>query len=113
LNITFRDKKLRELANNDRKAVKELGKIRAERFRLRLYHLYKAETLEDVRNQPGNYHELTGNRKGQWACDLDHPYRLIFEPHEKPIPAKDSGTYVWLEIKGVELIEITNYHKEK
>ena len=34
----------------------------------------------------GHYHELTGDRKGEWACDLDQPYRLIFEPHEKPIP---------------------------
>jgi hypothetical protein len=31
--ITFTDKKLEELANNDRKMVKELGNIRASIFK--------------------------------------------------------------------------------
>ena len=52
------------------------------------------------------------NRKGQWACDLDQPYRLIFEPHENPIPTNEHAQYIWLEIKGVEIVEIVNYHKE-
>ena len=69
-----------------------------------------ADTLEDVRYLPGNYHELTADRKGQWACDLDQPYRLIFQPHENPIPEDENGKYIWIEITGVEILEITNYH---
>ena len=87
-----------------------MGQRRAKLLLLRIGALSAAETLEDVRYLPGNFHELKADRKGQWACDLDQPYRLIFEPHENPIPADDSGRYIWLEIKGVELIEITNYH---
>lgn len=113
MDITFSDRKLQKLANDDRKMLKELGKIRADKFRLRLFQLQNAETLEDVRILPGRYHELTDNRKGQWACDLDQPYRLIFEPHEKPIPTDPDGKYIWFEIKGVEVIEIENYHKER
>jgi len=45
-------------------------------------------------------------------CDLDQPYRLIFEPHENPIPANEHGQYIWLKIAGIEIIEIVNYHKE-
>jgi proteic killer suppression protein len=71
-----------------------------------------AVTLEELRTLPGNYHELIGNRKGQWACDLDQPYRMVFTPHEKPIPQNESSCYVWLEIKGVEIIELINYHQE-
>lgn len=55
MNISFRDKKLKELANDDRKAVKVLGKIMAEKYRLRLYHLHNAATVEDIRNLPGLY----------------------------------------------------------
>ncbi len=44
------------------------------------------------------------------GLDLDQPNRLIFEPHEDPIPTDGAGKYIWLEIKGVEIIEITNYH---
>ena len=46
----------------------------------------------------------------QWSCDLDQPYRLIFVPHENPIPTDGNGKYLWIEIKGVEVLEITNYH---
>ena len=113
MNITFDNKKLQKIVNDDRMIVREFGRIRAEKFKARLEQLMFAQTLEDVRSLPGNYHELTGDRKGQWACDLDQPYRLIFEPHECPIPVNEHGQYIWAEIKGVEIIEIVNYHKEK
>ncbi len=112
MKITFSNKKLKNLANDDRKCLKEMGKIRAGLFRRRLNQLWDAQTLEDVRNLPGNYHELVVNRKGKWACDLDQPYRLVFEPHEKPIPTNEDGVYIWFEIKGVEVIEIIDYHSK-
>lgn len=113
MEITFTDKKFEKLANDDRKLVKEFGKLRADKIKARLAQLRFATTLEEVRNLPGNYHELTNNRKGQWACDLDQPYRLVFTPHENPIPTNEHGQYVWMEITGVEVIEVVNYHKEK
>lgn len=113
MEITFADKTFGKLANDDRKLLKECGKLRAEKIKARLAQLRFATTLEDVRNLPGNYHELTGNRKGQWACDLDQPYRLILTPHSKPIPTNDHGQYVWLEITGIEVVGVINYHKEK
>jgi proteic killer suppression protein len=113
MNITFKSKKLQKAANNDRLLIKEFGKLRAEKIRLRLTQLEDALTLEDVRYLAGNYHELINDRKGQWACDLDQPFRLIFEPHENPIPTDKDGRYIWIEITGVEIIEIVNYHKEK
>lgn len=110
MEITFSNKKLRKIANDDRKMLKELGARRAKLFRRRLTQLSVAKTLEDVRALPGNYHELIGNRKGQWACDLDQPYRLVFTPQERPIPTNNDGQYCWLEILGIEIIEIINYH---
>ena len=113
MKIKFADRKLEKLANDDRRMLKELGQPRAKLLRRRLTEMADAETLEDVRYLPGKYHELTENRKGQWSCDLDQPYRLIFTPQERPIPANENGQYHWLEISGVEIIEIINYHKEK
>jgi proteic killer suppression protein len=110
LNITFDDRKLEKYANDDREANKKLGARRAELYKKRLDDLKAADNLEDVRYLPGKYHELVGNRKGQWACDLDQPYRLIFIPHEHPIPTNEDGQYIWSEIIGVEVIEIENYH---
>ena len=113
MEITFTDKKFEKLANDDRKLAKEFGKFRADKIKTRLAQLRFATTLEEVRNLPGNYHELTNNRKGQWACDLDQAYRLVFTPHENPIPTNEHGQYVLMEITGVEVIEVVNYHKEK
>jgi len=110
LGITFSTNKLEKLANNDKKRIRELGEIRARLFRQRLDDMRAASTLEEVRFLPGHYHELTGDRKGQWACDLDQPYRLVFVPHENPIPQDCHGRYLWIEIRGVEITEIVNYH---
>ena len=110
MEIFFQTKKLKKLASEPRKCEKELGLKRATLFLERISALYHADTLEDVRYLPGRYHELKEGRKGQWACDLDQPYRLIFEPHEDPIPTDENGKYIWIEIKGVEIVEIVNDH---
>ena len=110
MDITYKNKSLKRCAEDERYSKRELGSTRSELYVRRIGDLMAAETLEDVRHLPGHYHELKHNRKGQWACELDQPYRLIFEPHEKPIPINEDGQYVWLEIKGVEIQEIDNYH---
>ena len=110
MNITFNNKKLETYANNESKGNKKLGAIRFKRFKMRIDALHAAKTLEDLRHLQGNFHELVQDRKGQWACSLDGAYRLIFKPHENPIPKNEDGQYLWIEIKGVEVIEIVNYH---
>ncbi len=112
MDVEFKDSKLKKCAENESYSKKKLGAIRSELFLARVGALVAAETLEDVRYLPGHYHELVGNRKGQWACNLDQPYRLIFEPLEKPVPKNKDGSYVWIEIKGVEILEIDNYHSK-
>ena len=111
--ITFRNKKLEKLANDPRKGKSEWGQLRFEKVSSRLDQLAGASVLEDLRHVPGKFHELRENRKGQWAAHLDEPYRLVFVPHEDPIPLDAGGNYDWSAIRGVEIIEIINYHKEK
>jgi proteic killer suppression protein len=113
MDIKFNNNKLKKYANNDSLANRKLGTIRAKLYKARLDDLHDAESLEELKYVPGNYHELTQDRKGQWACDLDQPYRLIFVPQENPIPIDEDGKYIWIEIKGVEIIEVINYHKER
>jgi len=112
MNITFNDKELEQLAHDDRKRAAKMGKVRAKKYKQRLDDISAAITLADLAEAPGKYHELIENRKGQWACDLDQPYRLIFRPHESPIPINPHGGYIWSEIRGVEILEIDNYHKK-
>ena len=113
MKIIFSNKKLEKYAEDEKAAVRKLGSLRADLYLQRLGDLAAAETLEDVRYLPGKYHELEHNRKGQWACSLDQPYRLIFEPIEKPIPTDPDGKAIWIKIKGVDIVEINDYHKER
>lgn len=110
MDIKFKRNNLEKYANHDRLGSKKLGQKRFKEFKKRLDQLKASKTLEDVRHQPGCFHELTRDRKGQWACNLDQPYRLIFKPQENPIPIDDDGKYIWVEIKAVEIIEIIDYH---
>lgn len=110
MDIKFGHNKLEKLANDSRKCFKELGPIRGKLYLKRLNDLLDAENLEKLRYVPGNFHELSGNRKGQWACDLDQPYRLVFIPQENPIPTNADGQFIWNEIVGVEILEIVDYH---
>jgi toxin HigB-1 len=110
VDISFRDRKLRKAANDEKALVRLYGERRGKLLKRRLDDLRAAESLEDVRHLPGRYHELTSDRKGQWACELDHPYRLVFTPQESPIPENEHGQYLWQEIRAVEIIEIIDYH---
>jgi len=86
MDITISDRKLSKVINDDNKLKREYGKVCTKKIKQRLEDLQDANTLEDIRDAPENFHELIGDRKGEWACDLDQPYRMIFIPHEEPIP---------------------------
>jgi proteic killer suppression protein len=110
MDVSFQDKKLEKLSSDFSKCIQKMGEKRATLFVKRLNALKDATTLDEVRHLPGHFHELTGDRKGQWSCALYHPYRLVFTPHENPIPTNEHGQYIWLEILGVEIVEIIDYH---
>lgn len=110
MEICFKNKKLEKVLTDVKRSWRELGTLRGTLVQKRLAHLAMVDTLDELRKFPGQYHELVADRKGQWACVLDQPYRLIFEPTEKPIPVDKDGRYMWSEIKSIEIIEIVNYH---
>ena len=68
------------------------------------------ERFNDLQFLPGNFHNLSADRNGQWSCSLDHPYRLVFEPAATPVPTNEHGTPILTEMKIVEIIEIVDYH---
>lgn len=106
--ILFASTKLQKECNDARLLVKKHGALRAKLIQKRLSELQAATVLNDLRNLPQvRCHELHGNRKGELSVDLDHPYRLIFEIADNPIPAKPDGGLDWMKatavcIKGIE-----------
>jgi len=102
---------MEKMASKSSERQKKLGTIRAKNFEKRISELKSAVCLEDIRHLPqANIHELTGNRKGQFAANLDGNYRLIFVPANDPEPRNEDGGWDWNSITIVEITEITDYH---
>ena len=70
----------------------------AEKIYLRIKQISAALSVEMmIQYRIGRCHQLKGNRKEQYAMDLVHPYRLVFE--------KEGD-----EIQIACIIEIVDYH---
>lgn len=89
---------------------KRYGDERARRLGRRLDELRAAETLAVMKTLPGRCHELTADRKGQLAIDLDGPYRLIFEPAHEPLPLDGNGALDWNLVTIIRVLLIGDYH---
>lgn len=111
MDVAFRKSKHRKCANDHNYAQKELGPKRARKFLDRLTELKAADCLADLRNLPqAGHHELTGDRKGELACNLDHPYRLVYIPGHDPIPRKEDGGLDWNQVTAITIYDIVDYH---
>ena len=110
MEINFQNHRFAQQCSQKKKLKKKHGQIRARKIMQRLGALGAANTLADMRYFPGRCHELKGDHAGQLALDLDHPYRLIFEPDHDPIPRKGDGGLDWTAVTAVCIIGVEDYH---
>src|SRR5262249_34786890 len=109
--VVFSASKLQMECNDTKLRVWRYGPRRAALIQRRLDELRAADVLEDIRHLPGlRCHELTGDRDGQLSVDLDHPYRLLCEPANVPIPCKPDGGLDWSQVTAVRILEVTDTH---
>jgi toxin HigB-1 len=111
VDIVFKSKKLEKTLNSEKEIYRKYGKEIGRLVMRRLQFLSSAPTLADVpQKPPERCHELRGERKGEFAVDLKHPYRLIFRPYHDPVPRKDDGGVDLNKITIIEIITIEDYH---
>ncbi|MCA8951140.1 MAG: type II toxin-antitoxin system RelE/ParE family toxin [Planctomycetes bacterium] len=111
MQIEFASSRLAKSFADDRSRTRAFGANRAQALGRRLSALLAATNLEQLRNTPGRWHELKGDRKRQLAADLDGPYRLILEPViDDASRAAHANGLVWSLITHVRILDITNYH---
>ncbi len=73
--------------------------------------LKAARNLSQVpAEKPERCHELSGKRKGTFAVDLKHPFRLIFEPADEPVPKKDDGGIDLKKVTMITILSVEDYH---
>ena len=109
--IYFKTKQLQKRCSKGTEAIKKLGAKCGMKLKQRMMELAAAETLIDIsRVPPARCHELTGNRKGQFSVDLEHPYRLLFVLAHDPIPEHHGGGLDWAAVTEIEIIAIADTH---
>jgi plasmid maintenance system killer protein len=108
--ILFAKKKLQKCCNSMRLAQKTWGTNRGKLVMRRLDEMKDAETLADFRKVHARCHLLTGDREGKWSADVEQPYRLIFEPANKPLPLRQDGGLDPARVTAVRILSIEDTH---
>ena len=111
MEIIFRTKRLKKIFCSSKDLKRNYGERTARLIQNRLAVLSNASSLSRVpRIRPERLHQLSGNRKGQFAVDLVHPRRLIFEPNHDPMPVNKEGGIDRDMVTAITIIEVTDYH---
>ena len=111
MEVTFRTRKLQKTFNSKDSLSKEYGSQMTQRIISRLAVLKSATSLSKVPSTPPDRcHMLIGDRGGQFAVDLIHPQRLVFEPDHDPIPRKEDGGIDLDGVRTVTVIGVIDYH---
>jgi proteic killer suppression protein len=92
VDIDFSSSKLRRIFNSHQELLKEYGKKTSKKIRVRMAVLISARNLAEVpKKLPDRCHRLKGKRSGQYAVDLNQPFRLVCIPVGKTVFLKDNG----------------------
>lgn len=98
MEIEYSNRSIEKVCTDASAAIKKHGQEMADRIHQRIDEIYAADTVEEmIQFKIGRCHPLHKNRKSQYAVDLVHPYRLVFEKKGN-------------EIKVANIIEIVDYH---
>jgi proteic killer suppression protein len=81
------------------------------RLKQRLDDIRAADNLSVLQILPGRYHALRADRLGEWACDLEQPYRLVFRPLGDPLPISKDGWLDTTKVIAVSILEVVDYHE--
>ena len=98
MEVIYKNRRLQRVCTNIDVASRKYGIRMAEVIRIRIRQIKSADDTESLLAQKlGRCHALKGDREGQYAMDLVHPYRLIFER-------------IGEVIQIAKIVEITDYH---
>ncbi len=98
MEIEYRNKSIEKVCTKVAVAEKKYGSAMAEKIQLRIEQISATPNIEClIQYHIGRCHPLHHNRKNQFAMDLVHPMRLVFEKR---------GT----DIQIAYIMEIVDYH---
>lgn len=98
MRVIYKSRKLERVCTRRDEAARRYGEEMAEKLQMRIAELEAVDGIETmVRCRIGRCHRLLGKRQDQYAVDLAHPFRLIFERAEA-------------EEATARIVEVVDYH---
>ena len=111
MEIRYKDKRIRDICENEKKAIKKYNKIIAEKLIFSIEFLKNSKSLKDVADYNNfRLHELKYKRKRQFAIDLGKTtgYGLIIEP---VTVNKENEIISYESINIIEIMEVSNHYE--
>ena len=112
--LAFQDKKFEKECQDEKLLRRHHGAQRAKLLQRRLAQLRAAPTLAALwppYSGPARCHELSSNLRGFFSVDLDHPYRLLFQPNQNPVPQRPEGGIDWTQITALKILRVEDTHE--
>ncbi|HRX01465.1 MAG TPA: hypothetical protein P5280_18375 [Cyclobacteriaceae bacterium] len=107
MNIIFDSSRLERVCNSGAALNRKYGQRKAKKIQQRLFELQAADSLSDISHlPPPRCHALIGNRQGQFSVDTVHPYRIIFEPANDPVPLQEDGSLDKSQVTAVRILDV-------
>ena len=111
MEISFQNRRLERRFNSERELRRQYGTRMARAISARVLVLASADSLAMIPNvPPERLHLLEGQRPNQFAVDLIHPYRIVFDIDHDPIPRKDDGGIDLTRVTAITIIDVVDYH---
>jgi len=111
MEILFKTSKLRKTLSSESQLIREFGKENARVIMRRMVLLDAADCLADVpTKRPTRRHALSGKRKTQYAIDVKHPFRIVLEPAEDPVPTRADGSLDLELVTSIRILGVEDYH---
>lgn len=98
MQVEYKNTSIKKVCEDALIAERKYGRKMAEKIQQRIDQIRAAETVEEmIQYRIGRCHPLHNDRKNQFAVDLIHPQRLVFEKNGK-------------DVQIANIIEIVDYH---
>lgn len=110
MKITYKNNKLEKTLTSDKELIKSYG-VLAKKLKQRINQLTEAENLSVIAQLPAlRLHPYKGNRMGEWSIDIKENWRIIFELANDPIPQKEDGAVILIQITAIEIVSVEDPH---
>jgi len=111
MDILFRNAKLRKACSQSVLASRKWGTEGGRKVMRRLDEMADSENMAVLTSlRQTQCHPLKGDRRGQFSVDLAHPYRLIFEPANEPLPKLPDGGLDLQRVTVVRILSVEDTH---